>query len=105
MEVLDPTHLEPLLSIDITARPSSQLDDATQLLPRVGLAALSARSVSAWFGARKVLDQVSIEMPAGQVTALIGPSGCGKSTFLRILNRMHERVPSAALAGRGLLDG
>jgi phosphate transport system ATP-binding protein len=44
-------------------------------------------------------------MPAGVVTALIGPSGCGKSTFLRILNRMHELVPRASLAGRVLLDG
>ncbi|MDM7855517.1 phosphate ABC transporter ATP-binding protein [Cellulomonas alba] len=52
-----------------------------------------------------MLDRVSLTMPAGQVTALIGPSGCGKSTFLRILNRMHELVPSAALAGSVLLDG
>jgi phosphate transport system ATP-binding protein len=44
-------------------------------------------------------------MPAGVVTALIGPSGCGKSTFLRILNRMHELVPSAAMSGQVLLDG
>jgi phosphate transport system ATP-binding protein len=66
---------------------------------------LSARGVSAWFGSTKVLDRVSIEMPAGQVTALIGPSGCGKSTFLRILNRMHELVPGARLAGEVLLDG
>jgi phosphate transport system ATP-binding protein len=44
-------------------------------------------------------------MPAGRITALIGPSGCGKSTFLRILNRMHELVPSASLAGEVLLDG
>jgi phosphate transport system ATP-binding protein len=44
-------------------------------------------------------------MPAGQVTALIGPSGCGKSTFLRILNRMHELVPGAQMAGEVLLDG
>ena len=44
-------------------------------------------------------------MPAGEVTALIGPSGCGKSTFLRLLNRMHELVPGAALAGEVLLDG
>ncbi|WP_372453530.1 phosphate ABC transporter ATP-binding protein [Acrocarpospora catenulata] len=61
--------------------------------------------VSAWFGARKVLENVDIDMRAGVVTALIGPSGCGKSTFLRILNRMHELVPIATLAGSVLLDG
>ncbi|MEU0951188.1 phosphate ABC transporter ATP-binding protein [Streptomyces niveus] len=66
---------------------------------------MDARRISAWFGDHKVLDRVSLTMPAGQVTALIGPSGCGKSTFLRILNRMHELIPSAALAGEVLLDG
>ncbi|MGI5507167.1 phosphate ABC transporter ATP-binding protein [Lentzea sp. CA-135723] len=68
-------------------------------------ATLEAVDVSAWFGKRKVLDRVSLTMSAGTVTALIGPSGCGKSTFLRILNRMHELVPSAALAGEVRLDG
>jgi phosphate transport system ATP-binding protein len=71
----------------------------------VRLAALQARNISAWFGDHKVLDRVSLTMPAGKATALIGPSGCGKSTFLRILNRMHELIPSAALAGEVLLDG
>jgi phosphate transport system ATP-binding protein len=68
-------------------------------------AALEARKVSAWFGSKKVLDRVSLAMPARTVTSLIGPSGCGKSTFLRILNRMHESVPSAKLAGEVLLNG
>ncbi|MDR1633380.1 MAG: phosphate ABC transporter ATP-binding protein [Bifidobacteriaceae bacterium] len=66
---------------------------------------MEARAVSAWFGKHKVLEQVSLTMPPGQVTALIGPSGCGKSTFLRILNRMHELISGAALAGAVLLDG
>ncbi|MCZ4516612.1 phosphate ABC transporter ATP-binding protein PstB [Streptomyces sp. ActVer] len=70
-----------------------------------GPANLEAEDVSAWFGDHKVLDRVSLTMPARQVTALIGPSGCGKSTFLRILNRMHELIGSASLAGRVLLDG
>ena len=70
-----------------------------------GAAALVARDISAWFGEHQVLDRVSLEMEARQVTALIGPSGCGKSTFLRILNRMHELIPSASLAGDVLLDG
>jgi phosphate transport system ATP-binding protein len=69
------------------------------------LAELDAREITAWFGDRKVLDRVSLTMPAGAITALIGPSGCGKSTFLRILNRMHELVPSAQLAGEVWLDG
>ncbi|MFD3911581.1 phosphate ABC transporter ATP-binding protein [Streptomyces sp. NPDC058603] len=83
-----------------------QLAD-TLVQPAVGgdtAATLRADSVSAWFGDHKVLDRVSLTMPAHEVTALIGPSGCGKSTFLRILNRMHELIPAAALAGRVLLD-
>ena len=68
-------------------------------------ATLDARNVSAWFGSNKVLEQVSLTMPARTVTALIGPSGCGKSTFLRILNRMHESVPSAKLSGEVYLNG
>jgi phosphate transport system ATP-binding protein len=69
------------------------------------LAQLEGRDITAWFGSHKVLDRVSLTMRSGEITALIGPSGCGKSTFLRILNRMHELVPSAQLAGRVLLDG
>ena len=70
-----------------------------------GLAGLDAREISAWFGAHQVLDRVSLHMEAGKVTSLIGPSGCGKSTFLRILNRMHEMIPSASMAGEVLLEG
>jgi phosphate transport system ATP-binding protein len=69
------------------------------------LVGLEARRVSAWFGKHKVLERVSLDMPPGTVTALIGPSGCGKSTFLRILNRMHEMVSGAAMAGEVLLAG
>jgi phosphate transport system ATP-binding protein len=77
-----------------TARPTSP-----------GPTELVAEEVSAWFGTHHVLDRVSLTMPAGKVTALIGPSGCGKSTFLRILNRMHEMIPSASLAGEVRLAG
>ena len=66
---------------------------------------LDARAVSAWFGSRQILEGIDLAMPANSVTAIIGPSGCGKSTFLRVLNRMHELVPGAALAGEVLLDG
>jgi len=66
---------------------------------------LEARGIHAWFGSNHVLADVSLEFAAGSVTALIGPSGCGKSTFIRTLNRMHEFIPGAAMAGEVLLDG
>jgi phosphate transport system ATP-binding protein len=65
----------------------------------------SVEGLSAGFGAQKVLHDVTLAIPAHQVTAIIGPSGCGKSTFIRCLNRMHELVPSAFFEGRVVLDG
>jgi phosphate transport system ATP-binding protein len=72
---------------------------------RPGNSRLDAVNISAWFGTHKVLERVSLAMPGSTVTALIGPSGCGKSTFLRILNRMHESIIGAKLAGEVLLNG
>src|SRR5581483_142804 len=72
---------------------------------RVQPARLQTHGVCAWFSGRLVLESVSLTMEPSQVTALIGPSGCGKSTYLRTLNRMHELVPGAQLAGRVELDG
>ena len=66
---------------------------------------LEARGVHAWFGKHHALANVTLDFAAGTVTALIGPSGCGKSTFIRTLNRMHEFIPGAAMAGEVLLDG
>lgn len=66
---------------------------------------LEARGVHAWFGEKHVLSNVSLDFWPGSVTALIGPSGCGKTTFIRTLNRMHEFIPGAAMAGEVLLNG
>ena len=73
--------------------------------PTAGSTGLEARGVHAWFGKKHVLEDISMDFFSGTVTALIGPSGCGKSTFIRILNRMHEFIPTASLAGQVLLDG
>ena len=66
---------------------------------------LESKDINVWFGERHVLKNVSLQFPTNEVTALIGPSGCGKSTFIRTLNRMHELIPGAGLAGSVLLDG
>jgi phosphate transport system ATP-binding protein len=66
---------------------------------------LETQGVHAWFGKHHALSNVSLRFPERTVTGLIGPSGCGKSTFIRLLNRMHEFIPSAAMAGSVLLNG
>ena len=68
-------------------------------------AKLRTIELSAWYGEKRVLDSVSLDLPARQISAIIGPSGCGKSTLIRCLNRMHELVPGARHQGAVLLDG
>ena len=66
---------------------------------------MQAIGVGAWFGRHHVVEGIDLSFPGDSVTAIIGPSGCGKSTFIRTLNRMHELVPGAHVAGRVLLGG
>ncbi|WP_066557158.1 phosphate ABC transporter ATP-binding protein PstB [Croceicoccus bisphenolivorans] len=70
-----------------------------------GPAKISANKVSVYYGEKKAIDEVSIDIHTKYVTAFIGPSGCGKSTFLRTLNRMNDTIPSARVDGEILLDG
>ena len=67
--------------------------------------AMEAKNVSMWYGSKRAIDNLSMDMPAKAVTAIIGPSGCGKSTFIRALNRMHELVPRARIEGSVFLNG
>jgi phosphate transport system ATP-binding protein len=61
--------------------------------------AMRVRELDAYFGLVHAVRKVSLDFPANEVTAIIGPSGCGKSTLLRCLNRMHETIPNARVAG------
>ncbi|HEY6712696.1 MAG TPA: phosphate ABC transporter ATP-binding protein PstB [Rubrobacter sp.] len=64
---------------------------------------MKIRDLSAFYGSFKAVTDVSIDVQANKVTALIGPSGCGKSTFIRCLNRMHEVIPGARAEGHVML--
>lgn len=68
-------------------------------------AKMRATDVSVYYGDKKAIDNVSIDIPEKYVTAFIGPSGCGKSTFLRTLNRMNDTIPIARVEGTIELDG
>jgi phosphate transport system ATP-binding protein len=66
---------------------------------------MRAADLTVRYGEKVAIKEVSIEVHANQVLALIGPSGCGKSTFLRSLNRMNDTVPSVSVTGQVELDG
>lgn len=66
---------------------------------------MRARDVCVFYGEKKAIDEVSIDVHTEHVTAFIGPSGCGKSTFLRSLNRMNDTIAAARVTGTIELDG
>ena len=61
--------------------------------------------LSAWYGAKRGIEDISLDFEEHAVTAIIGPSGCGKSTLIRCMNRLHEVIPKARSEGKVLLDG
>jgi phosphate transport system ATP-binding protein len=65
----------------------------------------SVSDLSLWYGDTQALGDISVDIPARSITALIGPSGCGKSSFLKVLNRMNDLVPGMRLTGRVLYEG
>lgn len=62
--------------------------------------AFKIEKLNNFYGNKHALKQVSFDIPAKSVTAIIGPSGCGKSTFIRCLNRMNDLIPVFKLDGR-----
>ncbi len=73
--------------------------------PTISAPKMSARGVNVFYGEKCAIDNVSIDIDAGVVTAFIGPSGCGKSTFLRTLNRMNDTIAGCRVTGEIRLDG
>lgn len=66
---------------------------------------IRACNVSVYYGEKRAIDNISLDVRNRYVTAFIGPSGCGKSTFLRVLNRMNDTIANARIEGEILLDG
>ncbi len=68
-------------------------------------AKISAKNINFYYGKTQALKNISFDIYANQVTALIGPSGCGKSTFIRLLNRMNDLIPGTHSEGTIIMDG
>ena len=64
---------------------------------------IKSKKISVFYGDKKALDSINLEIPEKKVTSLIGPSGCGKSTFLRCLNRMNDTIDICRIEGKILI--
>jgi phosphate transport system ATP-binding protein len=96
-ETADPTS-EPLVDQQVSVDSSPPSPAATETV-------IETRKLNVYYDDVQALDDIDIEIPENQVTALIGPSGCGKSTFLRCINRMNDLVDSAWIEGELLFRG
>jgi len=91
-----------------TAPPRPQAPPAPAAPPEPAAdaaAKIDVRGLNFYYGNRRALEQITVQVRPNQVTALIGPSGCGKSTFLRTLNRMNDIVPGSRVDGTVTIDG
>ena len=87
---------------DLSSRTDlgATVGDITAKNPR-----MVCRGVDVYYGDKRAIKSVSLDIGNNEVIAMIGPSGCGKSTFLRCLNRMNDTIPSARVTGSIKLDG
>ncbi len=97
---MDNSATTPKLTVGIQEQPGQARipDENTKIK-------VETRDLGIFYGKFQAVGNVSMQVRANQVTAIIGPSGCGKSTVLRCFNRMNDLVPNAHIAGQILLDG
>lgn len=88
----------PAISIAPAMTPLRELSATREV-------ALHLTDVSFWYGPKKAVEGVTMDIYANSITALIGPSGCGKSTLLRCFNRMNDLIPGTRIEGEITLDG
>src|SRR5256886_17092439 len=91
----DPTVVE---RVERRAEPPPTAEPAPPLT-------FAVKNLSIWYGQKRAIRDVTLDIASNAVTAIIGPSGCGKSTFIRCLTRRHELVPKTRIEGRLPLQG
>jgi phosphate transport system ATP-binding protein len=84
---------------------ANEAEPAPTLIENPDETRIIVEKLNIFYGATRVVHDVSLKIRTRKVTAIIGPSGCGKSTFIRCLNRMHEVTPGGRVEGKVLLDG
>jgi phosphate transport system ATP-binding protein len=94
------------MPLNVSLRPETPHADPLASAPtRQSAVKVHVEQLDFYYGAKRALTNISIDMRANRVTAFIGPSGCGKSTFLRTLNRMNDITPGTRVEGTIEIDG
>ncbi len=88
------------ITLATVSRPSPVVRSAPDVTNKI-----TARDVNVYYGSKRALKDINLDLDDHRVTAVIGPSGCGKSTFLRCLNRMNDTIDICRIEGRIELDG
>jgi phosphate transport system ATP-binding protein len=96
---------KPAAAPTTTARPVAADAIKAPTAGATGPAMITISNLDLFYGSKQALYNVSMEIPARQVTAFIGPSGCGKSTLLRCINRMNDLIDGVRTSGGIILDG
>jgi phosphate transport system ATP-binding protein len=97
---------EELSSVPHVSKIGHPAEIERQLITKdISTIKLSIRNLEAWFGTKRALNGINLDIREKAITAFIGPSGCGKTTLVRCLNRMHEMIPGARARGQAILDG
>ena len=69
------------------------------------MAHISLSHLTIAYGEHRVLNDITVDIPDGQITAIIGPSGCGKTTLLKTINRLIDLYDDIRVEGKVLIDG
>ena len=101
----EPADEQPSAPAQASGGLATRTDEETGEFARSERTIIEARDLDVYYGDDQALDDIDIEIPETQVTAIIGPSGCGKSTFLRCINRMNDLVDAARVEGELLFNG
>jgi phosphate transport system ATP-binding protein len=97
--------MDAIRTADLPTPEVATPDVATPAAPTDAEVVFDVRDVTVAYGDRPAIRDVSLQIYANQITALIGPSGCGKSTFIRCFNRMNDLIPDASITGQVLYRG
>jgi len=100
MATASPVAVETRVAVPVVAPTTTAAAAASDIATKI-----QVRNLSVYYGEKRAVRDVTLDVREKEVTAFIGPSGCGKTTLLRCFDRMNDLIPTARVEGEILLDG